>query len=91
MDAKAQNAYNTPGAFDPEIQGIQRPPNQPIAPQQKHISPQFDKDGALRPGTGAWTTAPQGPPPAKDSLKPGQIVDTPQGRMMWNGEEYVLQ
>ena len=60
MDAQAQNAYNTPGSHDIDINGMQVPQKQAPAPKQIYVKPQFDKDGSQRPGTGIWTSPPGG-------------------------------
>ena len=58
MDETAQNAYNTPGAFDPDINGITIPGKQQKQQNPIYVKPQFDKNDVLRPGTDKWVQPP---------------------------------
>ncbi len=99
MDETAQNAYNTPGAFDPDISGITIPQQQQKQQNPIFIQPKFDKDGVVRPGTGQWTKPPgvQGPSvqtpaapiPQQKDLVIGEVYSNGQTEMMWDGEKFT--
>jgi len=86
MDETAQNAYNTPGAFDTDITGITVPQKQQKQQNPIFVRPQFDpksKTGEPRPGTGQWVqpptaqTAQEAPPTALKLLEqdPAKYLD----------------
>jgi hypothetical protein len=99
MDETAQNAYNTPGAFDPDINGITIPLKQQKQQNPIYVQPKFDKNDALRPGTGQWAQPPgvQGasvqtpaaPIPQQKDLVIGEVYNNGQTEMMWDGEKFI--
>ena len=99
MDETAQNAYNTPGAFDTDINGITISPKQQKQQNPTYVRPQFNKDGTLRPGTGQWVQPPgvQGasvqtpavPIPQRKDLVIGEVYNNGQTEMMWDGENFL--
>jgi len=63
MNETAQNAYNTPGAFDTDINGITIPQKQQKQQNPIYVKPQFNPkagkgEDPLRPGTGQWVQPP---------------------------------